>query len=147
MPQVTGTWRQAGRKGLPPSAWSFRSPAYNAVRGMSGVCGFAGRSARNSWESGTLSRWGPGGWPHGWRWQHNLLCGLSGNNCTCLPDTILKAGHSRCGVKVLRRTTTQCRMPLYIFVRSEIPVNPGVGKITKCKEHPKMPYFEENRST
>ena len=26
-------------------AWSFRPPAYNTVRGMSGVCGFAGRSA------------------------------------------------------------------------------------------------------
>ena len=26
-------------------AWSFRPPAYNAVRGMSGLCGFAGRSA------------------------------------------------------------------------------------------------------
>ena len=41
-------WRQAGRKGLPPSAqegriWSFRPPASNAVRGMSGVSGFAGR--------------------------------------------------------------------------------------------------------
>ena len=33
----------AGRKDLPPSAWSFRPPAYNAVRGMSGLCGFTGR--------------------------------------------------------------------------------------------------------
>ena len=32
------------------------------------------------------------------------------------------------------------------FVKSEIPVNHDVDKIAKCKEHSKIPYFEENRS-
>ena len=47
-------------------AWSFLPPAYNAVRGMSGVCGFAGEKCPGfalNWytfpgRSGRIAAWG-----------------------------------------------------------------------------------------
>lgn len=35
-------------------------------------------------------------------------------------------------------------MSLYILVKYEVFVYLYVNKITKCKVHPKRPYFEEN---
>ena len=55
-------------------AWSFRPPAFNAARGMSGVCGFAGEKCPEFVGKRFTFPVGPGGWPHGGRWQ-------------CLPET------------------------------------------------------------